>query len=279
MSSINQPEAMPLGQKTTYQSQYNPELLFPIARKNNRNDIKVPIPLPFKGVDIWNAFEISWLNNKGKPIVAIAEFQFPCESPNIVESKSFKLYLNSFNNTRFDSWNEVENTIRKDLNEKIGMDISLSLNPLSAAKGRTIEEFKGDCIDELDINCDTYHVEPNFLRNTSDKIVEETLVSNLLKSNCLVTGQPDWGSLQIQYRGNQIDKAGLLQYIVSFRNHNEFGEQCAERIFMDIAKNCRPEKLAIHTRYTRRGGLDINSIRSTETISEYDYVNPRLVRQ
>ncbi len=277
MSTTTTLDNAPLGQKSTYDACYNPDFLFPIPRISNRNDIDVPTPLPFKGFDIWNAFEISWLNNKGKPLIAIAECQIPCESPNIVESKSFKLYLNSFNNTQFASWDEVENTIKQDLSDKIGMDINLKLKHLKELEKTIITEFTGTNIDDLDIHCDTYQVNPEFLCVESAEIVEETLVSNLLKSNCLVTGQPDWGSLQIHYKGPQIIREGLLKYIISFRNHNEFAEQCAERIFTDIFKYCHPTSLTIHIRYTRRGGLDINAIRSTNPIK--DDVNLRLPRQ
>ncbi len=255
----------PLGKETTYATEYQRDLLFPIPRKTKRDEIQVPELLPFYGVDIWNAYEISWLNNKGKPIVAIGEFILPCTSPNIVESKSIKLYLNSFTNTRFESVTAVRDIIQQDLSDYVGAPVQVNIIPLSEFSQSEIKNFSGTCIDELDVQCDEYMVNPAFL-TTEEEIVSEVLYSDLLKSNCLVTGQPDWGSVQIQYTGKKIQHAGLLKYIVSFRNHIEFHEQCVERIFMDIMRACQPQKLTVHACYTRRGGLDINPFRSTENI-------------
>lgn len=259
----------PLGQKTPYVAKYTPSLLFPIPRKNKREEIGVPDDLPFQGVDFWNAYEISWLNPKGKPEVAIGEFIIPCESPFLIESKSVKLYLNSFNQSHFPSKEEVQNTLVRDLSQAAGGSVQVSLRSLSEMAGTTLEEFSGVCIDNLDIETDIYLVNPNLIK-ISEELVEEELHSHLLKSNCLVTGQPDWGSLYVHYVGLRIDHASFLKYIISFRQHNEFHEQCIERIFMDISRRCQPEKLTVYGKYTRRGGLDINPFRSNfEPIPPY----------
>lgn len=270
----------PLGKKAGYIACYAPELLFPISRLGKREEIGIQETLPFKGFDVWNAFELSWLNRKGKPIVAVAQFLFPCESPNIIESKSFKLYLNSFNNTRFESFEAVHKTLQKDLTKAVGIDMAVYLHELNTFDNTVIESFDGILIDALDVACDTYHVKPEYLKIKSQDVVEETLVSHLLKSNCLVTGQPDWGSIQISYQGSKMDREGLLKYIVSFRNHNEFHEQCVERVFMDIMRFCSPVELTVYARYTRRGGLDINPIRSTKIINSMEIArNFRMARQ
>ncbi len=252
-----------LGKETTYVTEYQSDLLFPIPRKAKRAEIHVPDALPFYGVDIWNAYEISWLNRKGKPMVALGKFIFPCTSPSIIESKSLKLYLNSFTNTQFDSVAAVCKTIQQDLSNYVDALVEVTIIPLNEFSQTEIKSFTGICIDELDINCDEYLINSSFLQ-TEEQVVSEVLYSDLLKSNCLVTGQPDWASVQIQYTGKKIQHEGLLKYIVSFRNHNEFHEQCVERIFMDIMRQCQPQKLTVHACYTRRGGLDINPFRSTE---------------
>jgi 7-cyano-7-deazaguanine reductase len=270
----------PLGKATTYVSIYQRDLLFPISRKSKRDEMSVPTILPFKGVDIWNAFELSWLNLKGKPIVALGEFIFPCESPNIIESKSFKLYLNSFTNSRFESFAHVRDIIQSDLSEFASAFVRVNIVPVDRLIGQgienRIESFTGFCLDELDVECHQYRVDPSLLK-TENTILTETVYSNLLKSNCLVTGQPDWGSIQIHYTGKKIQHEGLLKYLVSFRNHNEFHEQCVEQIFMDILEQCQPEKLTVYARYTRRGGLDINPFRSTEM--DFPMETARQVRQ
>jgi 7-cyano-7-deazaguanine reductase len=266
----------PLGKASTYVSLYQKDLLFPIPRLGKREEIAVPRALPFSGADIWNGFEISWLNAKGKPIVCLGEFIFPCASPNIIESKSFKLYLNSFNNTQFASEDAVEALMQQDLSAAAGAPVSLKLIRADEYVPGKKQKFSGVNLDYLDIVCDTYNVDPAFLTVEEDN-VSEVLFSDLLKSNCLVTGQPDWGSVKIEYQGMRINRAGLLKYIVSFRNHNEFHEQCVERIFMDISARCHPEKLSVEARYTRRGGLDINPYRSTE--KDYQAENVRLCRQ
>ncbi|MCX7117491.1 MAG: NADPH-dependent 7-cyano-7-deazaguanine reductase QueF [Legionellales bacterium] len=270
-------QAAPLGKQSAYITQYAPELLFPIPRKRKRDEINVPNPLPFFGFDTWNAYEVSWLNAKGKPQVAILQFDISCFSTHIVESKSFKLYLNSFNNTSFESEDDVKKTIERDITKTVDGEVKLTLYHLDELCGQPIEGFNGQCIDDYDVVCDTYTTNPDFIFANPDSIVSENLVSHLLKSNCLVTGQPDWGSILISYSGAEIDKANLLKYIVSFRNHNEFHEQCVERVFMDIMTRCKPESLTVEARYTRRGGLDINPARSTEQISPTK--NIRMSRQ
>ncbi|MEC4719120.1 NADPH-dependent 7-cyano-7-deazaguanine reductase QueF [Noviherbaspirillum sp. CPCC 100848] len=269
MTSSNQPEASPLGKPTAYQTQYDPSLLFPIARQQKREEIGVTGTLPFFGVDIWNAYELSWLNMRGKPQVAIATFTVPAESPNIIESKSFKLYLNSLNQTRIASPEALADMLRADLSDGFGASVSVKLTLPEDFSKLGMGELEGLLLDRLDIEVDGYQPDASLLKaNAEEAIVEETLVSHLLKSNCLVTGQPDWGSVQIRYVGPQIDQEGLLRYLIGFREHNEFHEQCVERIFMDILRQCHPQKLAVYARYTRRGGLDINPWRSNFTTSQ-----------
>lgn len=266
----NTPELSQLGKASAYVDQYDASLLFPLPRETKRLEIGINGRLPFLGADLWTAFELSWLNLRGKPQVALAHFTVPCESTHIVESKSFKLYLNSFNNSRFATVDVVRERIRDDISAAIWQG-----GPVRTAAGvrllthelfdaEPVQELDGLSIDRLDVECDLYQPSPHLLNATFDeKPVEETLVSHLLKSNCLVTGQPDWGSVQIRYSGPPIDQAGLLQYIVSFRNHNEFHEQCVERIYMDVMTRCKPTKLSVYARYTRRGGLDINPWRTS----------------
>ncbi|WP_420473011.1 NADPH-dependent 7-cyano-7-deazaguanine reductase QueF [Noviherbaspirillum sp. ST9] len=263
MTISNQPEASPLGKPTSYQAEYTPSLLFPIPREQKRLEIGVSGTLPFFGVDIWNAYELSWLNPRGKPQVAIATFTVPADSPNIIESKSFKLYLNSFNQTRIESPEALAAMLRTDLSNGFGSSVQVKLTTPDAFSAVEMGELEGLLLDRLDIEVSEYSPNPAILKaNLEEAIVEETLVSHLLKSNCLVTGQPDWGSVQIHYVGPQIDQEHLLHYLVGFRNHNEFHEQCVERIFMDIMRQCKPQKLSVYARYTRRGGLDINPWRT-----------------
>jgi len=269
-----------LGRKSGYETKYNPRLLFPIERAPKRIEIGVdPTNLPFYGIDLWNHYEVSWLNSKGKPIVAIATIEYDCHSPKIIESKSLKLYFNSLNQTPFKAISDVEKTISRDLSHALDTKVQVKLLPLSLATTElsTSIHLSGENIDDLDITCADYLVRSDLLK-TDKKWAEETLSSNLLKSNCLVTNQPDWGSIQICYSGPQIKRESLLQYIVSFRNHNEFHEQCIERIFMDILINCSPTCLTVYGRYTRRGGIDINPIRSTEP-NVQSPKNAKLIRQ
>ncbi|HJV87982.1 MAG TPA: NADPH-dependent 7-cyano-7-deazaguanine reductase QueF [Noviherbaspirillum sp.] len=269
MSDPKAPEASPLGKPSSYVAEYAPSLLFPISRQPKRDEIGVGSTLPFFGIDIWNAYELSWLNLRGKPQVAIATFTVPADSPNIIESKSFKLYLNSFNQTKLASPEALADVLRADLSEGFGAPVQVKLVMPEAFSSIEMGELDGLLLDRLDIEVGEYTPDAALLKaNHAEAMVEETLVSHLLKSNCLVTGQPDWGSVQIRYVGAQIDQESLLQYLIGFRNHNEFHEQCVERIFMDILRQCRPQKLSVYARYTRRGGLDINPWRSNFTTGQ-----------
>ncbi len=267
---MNTPDQSQLGKASAYVDQYDASLLFPIPRADKRAEIGVGSTPPFFGADMWTAFELSWLTPRGKPQVALAHFTVPCETPNIIESKSFKLYLNSFNNTRVADATEVQARLRADLSEAAwrgsGQAATLGVRLLlpELFDREPVHELDGLSLDRLDIECTRYTPAPELLTAAFDEQpVTEVLTSNLLKSNCLVTGQPDWGSVQISYSGPQIDQGGLLQYLVSFRNHNEFHEQCVERIFMDVWRQCKPTQLSVYARYTRRGGLDINPFRTS----------------
>lgn len=274
----NSLKSLKLGQKTEYASQYDRTLLQPVPRALNRDGLGITQNQPFTiGADIWTAYEISWLNEKGLPQVAIADIYLDYQSQNLIESKSFKLYLNSFNQSKFVDFNAVQQTMQRDLSECAQGDVKVCLNPVTVYDSQKIDHLQGDCIDEQDIEITSYEFNADWLKDcVSDEIVEEKLVSHLLKSNCLITNQPDWGSLHIHYVGKKIDHEKLLRYVVSFRQHNEFHEQCVERIFCDLIHYAKPEKLTVYARYTRRGGLDINPFRSNfENLPE----NLRLARQ
>ncbi len=249
----------PLGKTSKYIQTYSPELLFPIARKMARDLIGAEEPLPFHGEDIWYGYEISWLNPKGKPQIALAKFSFPYSTPQIIESKSFKLYLNSFNQSSFESRLHVQKTMEKDLSGAASGPVKVDLYLPDGLE--SVEGFPGICLDDLDIETDTYHVHSKFLK-TRPGYGEETLYSQLMKSNCLATGQPDWGSVLVRYAGPRMDHEGLLKYIISYRNHSGFAEHCVEQMFYDVWKGCRPERLTVYAHFTRRGGLDINPFRS-----------------
>lgn len=269
-------QGLSLGQQSAYISQYSPSLLQPVPRSLNRDDLGLTDVLPFQGCDVWTLYELSWLNPKGKPMVALGEVSVPATSPNLIESKSFKLYLNSFNQTRCDSLAAVQALLAQDLSACAGGEVSVILFPLDQAPHQ-IATLPGECIDEQDIEIDGYEFDQTLLLGAAGtEIVEETLHSHLLKSNCLVTSQPDWGSLVIHYRGPRLDREKLLRYLISFRQHNEFHEQCIERVFIDLKHFCAPEKLTVYARYTRRGGLDINPFRSDW---EPAPANLRLIRQ
>jgi 7-cyano-7-deazaguanine reductase len=250
--------------------QYDASLLFPLPRADKRAELGLGAAMPFFGADMWTVYELSWLNPRGKPQLALAHITVPCESPNIIESKSFKLYLNSFNNTVFADEQAVVACLRDDLAKALWRgasapgSVGVRLLGPDLFDREPINELDGLSLDRMDVECRRYTPAPDLLSVLpGDAPVSEVLVSNLLKSNCLVTGQPDWGSVQISYTGDAIDQEGLLQYLVSFRNHNEFHEQCVERIFMDIWTRCKPLKLTVYARYTRRGGLDINPFRTS----------------
>ena len=272
------PDHSPLGKTTVYADRYDPKLLFPIPRAGKRAEIGVDVPLPFHGTDIWNAYELSWLDPLGKPKVAVAEFRIPATSPNLVESKSFKLYLNGFAQERLAGVDALRALLQKDLTAAAGATVEVTLHPARTA-AHAFADLEGEPIDDLPVRIDDYGPpKAGYLRaDTKAAVVEETLVCDLLRSNCPVTGQPDWGSVQIRYRGVPIDREGLLRYLVSFRTHTEFHEQCVERIFMDVTAQCAPERLDVYARYTRRGGLDINPFRSSEPAATAG--NPRGARQ
>lgn len=252
----------PLGKPVSYDTLYDPTLLFPIPREKQRMDIGVSeFSLPFDGGDIWNAYEISWLNPKGKPEIAIGEFFVPCDSPYIWESKSFKIYLSSFYQSTFECIDTVYANLKIDLSKCIEQNVDLKLIPPSEYPSLRFGSLPGYCLDDLDVETNIYRVDPSLLK-CSTEIVNEKVYSDLLKSNCLGTRQPDWASIYIHYIGPKIDHASLLKYIISYRTHNEFGEHCIERIFMDLMKHCHCQKLTVYGRYTRRGGIDINPFRS-----------------
>ena len=261
MSSSHSVSDSPLGHEVQYPTRYDPSVLFAIERAPNRSQLT--IPENWLGQDIWYAYEISWLNAKGKPIVAIGRFAFPWHSPFLVESKSFKLYLNSFNETHFNELADVEALLVQDLSALTQSTVQVDLYLLEDYQGPRAQALDGQCIDQLDVDITHYQPTPELLRCTNENgLVSETLVSHLLKSNCPVTGQPDWGTVQISYTGPAIDHAALLRYIVSFRKHTEFHEHCVERMYHDLMQRCQPDQLFVMARYTRRGGLDINPWRS-----------------
>jgi 7-cyano-7-deazaguanine reductase len=254
-----------LGKSSEYLSSYAPTLLQAVPRALNRADLALGSRLPFIGEDVWYGYELSWLNNRGKPIVALAEFRFPCTNTNLIESKSFKLYLNSFNQTKFDSWQQVQQCLSEDLGSCAQGSVTVSLFKVDQCPALEINSEHAICLDDLDLDISDYQLNVNHLSldPLQEKPVAQYLVSHLLKSNCLITNQPDWASVYINYSGPAICHSGLLKYLISFRQHNEFHEQCVERIFTDILRHCAPEQLTVFARYTRRGGLDINPFRST----------------
>ncbi len=259
-------------------SEYSPHLLQPIPRADGRYRLGIADALPFSGEDIWNAYELNWLNRKGKPVAAIGEFRIPASSPNMVESKSLKLYLNSLNGTGYESITTARETIARDLTRLCGADVGVRIRPADAAEPCEQGKPSGRCIDSTDMEISEYELDPQLLLNGSDPRTEvtETLYSNLLKTNCPVTGQPDWATVLIRYRGPKIRRRPLLAYLISYRNHAEFHEQCVERMFLDLQHYCRPRSLTVYARYLRRGGLDINPFRSN---FEAPLRNVRLPRQ
>lgn len=271
-------EHSPLGKSSEYVSTYTPSLLFPIPRAAKWAELGLSADtLPYTGVDVWNCFELSWLLPSGKPVVAIGEFSIPADSPNIIESKSFKLYLNSLNQTPFASVDALEMVLVQDLSGAAGKPVGVKVRRLEEVEAEGVVSLPGVCIDDLDITVSSYdHPQPELLRCDPARIVEESLHSHLLRSNCPVTSQPDWGSVCITYTGAALDHASVLAYLVSFRQHSDFHEQCVERIFTDLQRLLQPQKLTVFARYVRRGGLDINPYRSTEAL---DFANGRLVRQ
>lgn len=271
-------EHSPLGKSSEYVSTYTPSLLFPIPRAAKWAELGLSAEtLPYTGVDVWNCFELSWLLPSGKPVVAIGEFTIAADSPNIIESKSFKLYLNSLNQTAFASVDDLQAVLVQDLSGAAGKPVGVRVRRLEEVEAEGVVRLPGVCIDDLDITVSSYdHPQPELLCCDPAKVVDETLHSHLLRSNCPVTSQPDWGSVCITYSGAALDHASVLAYLVSFRQHSDFHEQCVERIFTDLQRLMQPEKLTVFARYVRRGGLDINPYRSTEALG---LANGRLVRQ
>jgi len=271
-------EHSPLGKSSEYVSTYAPELLFPISRTTKWAELGLTAEtLPYQGVDIWNCYELSWLTASGKPVVAIGEFVIPAQSPNIIESKSFKLYLNSLNQTAFDNAEAVRAVMQRDLSAAAGAPVGVRVRGLDEVASEGVAVIEGICVDDLDVAVESYdHPRPELLRCDDTRRVDEVLYSHLLKSNCPVTGQPDWGTLVVEYSGPALDAASLLAYVVSFRQHQDFHEQCVERIYLDLQRLLQPTRLTVHARYVRRGGLDINPYRSSEAVQPD---NHRLVRQ
>ena len=267
-------QEIPLGKPTEYTVAYAPELLFAVPRKEARSTLGLSADLPFQGSDIWNAWELTWLDLNGKPQVATATFTVDASSTNIIESKSLKLYLNSFSMTRFASTTDISENIAHDLSATANAHVDVIIHRDSTA--HPIVEFQGQCIDEFDMESVSHEVDASVLRRDDDQVVSETLYSHLLRSNCPVTNQPDMGSIMIELVGPKIHEASLLQYIVSYRQHNDFHEACVERIFLDIQSQCRPKELTVYARFNRRGGLDINPYRTNTTRAPK---NSRLWRQ
>lgn len=266
----------PLGQKSAYPETYTAAVLHPIPRALGRRDIGLQNGWPFHGEDVWNAYEMSWLQPGGKPQVALLELRVPAQSPCIVESKSLKLYLGSFNLTRVADADTLTATLVRDVSAVVGAPVRVRLLGLDPVH-MPLVNLPGDCIDDEPVQITSFSLEPAALQwERGAGTVSETLHSHLLRSCCPVTGQPDWASLMICYRGQKLDRAALLRYLISFRNNQEFHEQCVERIFMDLMQHCRPQQLTVYARYTRRGGIDINPWRSTEP---GEAPNGRLVRQ
>ena len=276
--TISAPDDLSLGKQVDYEFEYNPDLLQGVPRSLSRDTLNLAgSGLPFDGIDTWTGYELSWLNLKGKPNVAILECHVPITSKNLIESKSFKLYLNSFNQTKFASAEDVRQVLQADLSACAGEPVEVKLILPEQFSSLQFQEFNGTLLDSLDVEIDQYSPNTQYLTVAKNETgIQETLVSHLLKSNCLITSQPDWASIQIRYEGKAIEHEGLLKYLISFRQHNEFHEQCVERIYNDIMQHCQPDKLTVCARYTRRGGLDINPFRSNY---EVPYANHRQARQ
>ncbi len=276
--TISAPDDLSLGKQVDYEFEYNPDLLQGVPRSLSRDTLNLAgFGLPFDGIDTWTGYELSWLNLKGKPNVAILECHVPITSKNLIESKSFKLYLNSFNQTKFASAEDVRQVLQADLSACAGEPVEVKLILPEQFSSLQFQEFNGTLLDSLDVEIDQYSPNTQYLTVAKNETgIQETLVSHLLKSNCLITSQPDWASIQIRYEGKAIEHEGLLKYLISFRQHNEFHEQCVERIYNDIMQHCQPDKLTVCARYTRRGGLDINPFRSNY---EAPYANHRQARQ
>ncbi|WP_284456240.1 NADPH-dependent 7-cyano-7-deazaguanine reductase QueF [Alloalcanivorax xenomutans] len=266
----------PLGQTSEYVDQYAPELLYPVPRALARESLALTGTLPFRGEDLWTGYELSWLDQGGKPHVALVEVRVPCTSDNIIESKSLKLYLNSFANSRYTDADSVREIITADLGKVAGEAVTVRILALDEAAAQPAWHSDGVCVDELDLTIDTVEYRPDLLTTTTGEAHQGELYSHLLRSHCPVTNQPDWGTVVVRYEGVPIDPAGFLRYVVSLRNHQGFHEQIVEQMFVDLQRQCAPAKLSVLGRFTRRGGLDINPFRSNfEAAPE----NRRTIRQ
>lgn len=271
-------EHSPLGKASEYVATYTPALLFPIPRAAKWAELGLTAQtLPYQGVDLWNCYELSWLTPSGKPVVAIAEFAIAADSPNIIESKSFKLYLNSLNQSIFATRDALATVLQHDLSGAAGAPVTVQLRSLAEVEAQGFARLPGVCIDELEVVIEDYsQPQPELLRCDAERVISESLYSHLLRSNCPVTGQPDWGTVVVEYTGAALDHGSFLRYLVSFRQHADFHEQCVERIFLDLQRLLKPQTLTVYARYLRRGGLDINPYRSTHLVR---VDNRRLVRQ
>jgi 7-cyano-7-deazaguanine reductase len=274
---------LPLGKQVDYPEHYDPNLLAPIPRLVNREKLGLyGTILPFCGADVWNAYELSWLNPAGVPQVARGRFIFRHDTPNLIESKSLKLYLNSLNQERFASREEVRERITADLSTAAGAQVEVFVAPFSGMQ-ELLEAPSGLCLDALDVECTLYQPDPQLLRLAGEnaaftELVDEVLYTDLFRSRCPITGQPDWATVTVCYQGAQIDHEALLRYLVSYRLHDDFHENCVERIFCDILDRCQPQSLSVEANFTRRGGLDINPVRSTSEMTNYAAL-PRYLRQ
>jgi 7-cyano-7-deazaguanine reductase len=278
MRAMTSPELSPLGRPVAYDGDYDPSLLYPIPRAPQRAALGIGDELPFTGADIWNAYELSWLDNRGKPRVALAELRVPVTTPRIVESKSLKLYLGSHAQVRYADAEALRAVLVRDLSEACGASVTVVLTPAGTNSFATSETLEGETIDDLPVEISHYGPpRADFLSSDPEQKADEVLVSHLFRANCPVTGQPDWASLQIRYAGPRIARDGLLRYLVSFRNHSDFHEHCVERIFIDLQQQCAPTRLAVYGRFTRRGGIDINPFRATPGLPLPG--NPRTPRQ
>ena len=258
MKEIN----LPLGQKADYPHKYEPDVLCPISRATSRAELQLGAELPFTGVDIWNVWELTWLSPSGQPRVATAEIHVPADSPSLVESKSLKLYLGSFAMSTFESETAVAEAIARDLAPCVGAPVMVSVLPVSGTEARRVARLAGTCLDDLNVACSEWEVNADLLQADASRTIREDVHTHVLRSLCPVTAQPDIGSLQVSYRGPQIDHAALLRYVVSFREHQDFHEACIEKMFRDLLQRCGCDELTVHARYQRRGGIDINPIRT-----------------
>jgi len=268
----------PLGEKIPSPSKYDPGILYPIPRWPARSLLDIDKKILMYGLDHWHAYELSWLNLKGKPQVAVGEFLFDADSENIVESKSLKLYLNSFNQERFESSEKLADVIRNDLSAVSKSQVTVNISILGQGEAAQVQLRQGSSLDQLDIELEDYEPDASLLQTTSDAAFDECIYSDLFKSNCPVTGAPDWASVEIVYTGQAIEKTSLLKYLCSFRQHQGYHEECAERIYRDIMQTCKPDELKLSMNYLRRGGLDINVYRCTRPMTSEEVI-PRLLRQ